>query len=194
VKSCEDAGVLGVIPGILGALQANQVISILLGNGSPLVGRLLVFNGLDNTFEELKIKKNEACRVCGPNPTVNRLVDYEAFCGLSSRTEPTPFDVTPLELKASMEEEDAPLVLDVREPYEFSICHLDNAALIPMGQLTWRMEELDKAREIVVYCHVGVRSTNAVSLLRQAGFRRARNLKGGIDAWASEVDPSMPRY
>ena len=194
VKSCEDAGVLGVLPAVMGGIQAVQAIHILLGTGSPLVGRLLVFNGLDTSFDEVRVKKDPTCRVCGPNPTVTRLIDYEEFCGMKRRAKPVEFDVTALALKASIDGGEHIILVDVREPYEYELCHLEGARLLPLKQLTARMGELDKSEEIVVYCHVGVRSTQAVSLLRRAGFSSVRNLQGGIDAWAREVDRQMPRY
>ena len=194
VKSCENAGVLGVLPGVMGGVQAVQAIHILLGTGSPLIGRLLVFNGLDTTFDEVRIKKDPACKVCGPNPTVTRLIDYEEFCGLKGRARPVEFDVTALALKALIDKGEKVVLVDVREPYEYELCHLEGAQLLPLGQLPARMGELDKGEEIVVYCHVGVRSTQAVSFLRRAGFSNVRNLQGGIDTWAREADRQMPRY
>ena len=194
VKSCEDVGVLGVIPGIMGGLQANQAITTLLGKGSTLMGRLLVFNGFENTFDEIRVKKSTTCALCGPNPTITELIDYEEFCGLEGKTRPIDFDVTPRALKASMDGGQRVLLLDVREQYEYTLCHLEGAKLIPLGELTSRIGELSQGDDIVVYCHVGVRSTSAVAMLRRAGYANVRNLDGGIDAWAKEVDPEMPRY
>ena len=194
VKSCEDSGVLGVLPGVMGGIQAVQAIHILLGIGSPLIGRLLVFNGLDASFDEVRIKKDPVCKVCGPSPTVTRLIDYDGFCGLKERARPVEFDVTAPVLNASIAGGEKVVLVDVREPYEYELCHLEGALLLPIGQLPSRMGELNKADEIVVYCHEGVRSTQAVSILRGAGFSNVRNLQGGIDAWAREVDRQMPRY
>lgn len=194
VRTCEDAGVLNVIPGILGGLQANQAIGLLTGKGSPLIGRLLVFSGLDNSFDEVRIRKNPACPACGKNPTITQLVDYEEFCGTKRVAAPTQFDLSPEELKASIDSGRAPLLLDVREQYEYDICRLQGAKLIPLGELEERMGELPKDREIVAYCHVGVRSTSAVAILRAAGYAHVQNLMGGIDAWAAQVDPRTPRY
>jgi adenylyltransferase/sulfurtransferase len=194
VRSCEDVGVLGVLPGVMGVIQAVQAIHILLGTGSSLVGRLLVFNGLDTSFDEVRIRKDPACKVCGPNPTITRLIDYEEFCGLKGRARPVEFDVTPMALKASFDRGENVVLVDVREPREYELCHLEGARLLPLGQLPMRMGELDKGGQIVVYCHVGVRSTQAVSFLRRAGFSNVRNLLGGIDAWAREADPRVPRY
>jgi adenylyltransferase/sulfurtransferase len=194
VKSCEDAGVLGVIPGILGGLQANQAVILLTGKGSPFIGRLIVFNGFENSFDEVRIKKDGACPVCGPNPTVTSLIDYEEFCGQPGNASKPAFDIAPIELSASIGTDKDLVLLDVREPYEYSMCHLDNAKLIPLGELPRRTAELDKDRPMVVYCHVGVRSTSAVAFLRGSGFTRVRNLQGGIDAWAVQVDKMMRRY
>ncbi len=194
VRSCDEVGVLGVLPGVMGGLQAVQAIQILLGKGSPLIGRLLVFNALDTSFEQIKVNRNPLCSVCGPNPTIKRLIDYEEFCGVKEQARSADFDDTPMALKASIDRGDHVQLLDVREPYEYELCHLEGAMLIPLGQLQARIKELEKDEETVVYCHVGVRSTQAVALLRQAGFSNARNLQGGIDSWARQVDPEMPRY
>jgi adenylyltransferase/sulfurtransferase len=194
VPSCADGGVLGVLPGIMGSIQAAQAISLLLGTGEPLVGRLLVFSAVDCTFTELHIKKNPQCPVCGVKPTVTKLIDYELFCGLGRNQPSAVRDVTPLELKTEIEEGGHVVLLDVREPFEFNICHLQGAKLVPLGSLPERLGELDSASETVVCCHTGKRSAKAVEMLTAAGFSRVRNLRGGVKAWAEEVDPSMPRY
>ncbi len=194
VKSCEEAGVLNVIPGIMGTLQANQALMILLGKGSPLMGRLLVFSGLDNSFSEIKFRKNSACAVCGNSPTITQLIDYEEFCGLKTTKTVTEFDITAWQLKAAIDSRKRPVLLDVREPYEYSLCHLESSTLIPVEELPTRLGELNRDSEIVVYCHVGIRSTGAVRLLKQAGFANVRNLQGGIDEWARQIDNNMPRY
>ena len=194
VKSCDEAGVLNVTPGIMGTIQANQALGILLGKGTPLIGRLLVFDGLDNTFDEVRFRKNSSCVVCGPNPTIKELIDYEEFCGMKQKEPVNGFDVTARELKAAIDEGRKLVLLDVREPYEYALCHLEPSTLIPVDQLAHRLKELDLNDEIVAYCHVGIRSTGAVSLLRENGFTNVRNLQGGIDAWAVQVDPKMPRY
>jgi adenylyltransferase/sulfurtransferase len=194
VKSCEEAGVLNVIPGIMGSIQANQTIGILLGKGTPLIGRLLVFNGLDSSFNEIKFSKNSSCAVCGPSPTITQLIDYEEFCGLKGTETPAEFDITARQLKTAIDSGKRPLLLDVREPYEYSLCHLESSTLIPLEELPTRTAELNPRSEIVVYCHVGIRSTSAVRLLRQAGFANVRNLQGGIDEWARQIDIKMPRY
>ncbi len=193
VKSCEDAGILGVLPGVMGGLQALLAIQILLGRSPTFIGKLFVFSGLDISFDEVKIKKDSHCLVCGPNPTVTRLIDYDEFCGLR-KAKPVEFNIIPAALKATIDRGERPLLLDVREPYEYDLCHLEGAKLLPLGQLQTRMSELEKNTEMVVYCHTGIRSTQAVTLLRDAGFPNTRNLQGGIDAWARQVDPRMPRY
>jgi adenylyltransferase/sulfurtransferase len=194
VRSCEEAGVLNVIPGIMGSIQANQAIEIILGKGTPLIGRLLVFNGLDNSFNEIKFRKNISCAVCGPNPTINQLIDYEEFCGLKRAETLAEFDITAVQLKTAIDSGRRCVLLDVREPYEYSLCHLESSTLIPVEELSTRLGELKKNGEIVVYCHVGIRSASAVRLLRQAGFANVRNLQGGIDEWARQIDNNMPRY
>jgi sulfur-carrier protein adenylyltransferase/sulfurtransferase len=194
VKSCEEAGVLNVMPGIMGTIQANQALGILLGKGTQLIGRLLVFNGLDNTFDEVRYRKNNSCAVCSPNPTITELIDYEEFCGTKQKEGMSEFDVTASELKAAIDAGRKLILLDVREPFEHALCHLESSILIPVDQLSHRLKELDLNDEIVAYCHVGIRSTGAVSLLRKNGFTKVRNLQGGIDAWAVQVDPKMPRY
>ena len=194
VKSCEEAGVLNVLPGIMGTLQANQALMILLGKGTPIMGRLLVFNGLDNSFNEIKFRKNSSCAVCGPNATITQLIDYEEFCGLKGTETLAEFDITARQLRANIDSGKRPVLLDVREPYEYSLCHLESSTLIPVEELDARLGELKRDGEIVVYCHVGIRSASAVKLLRQAGFANVRNLQGGIDEWARQVDIKMPRY
>jgi len=194
VKSCEEAGVLNVLPGIMGTLQANQALMILLGKGTPIMGRLLVFNGLDNSFNEIKFRKNSSCAVCGPNATITQLIDYEEFCGLKGTETLAEFDITARQLRANIDSGKRPVLLDVREPYEYSLCHLESSTLIPVEELDARLGELKRDGEIVVYCHVGIRSASAVKLLRQAGFANVRNLQGGIDEWARQVDNKMPRY
>ena len=194
VATCEESGILSTVPGILGAVQANEAIEFLIGNGGPLLGRLITFNGSDVSFDEVKLRKNPACPACGPSKTIAKLIDYEEFCGTKSAMAPTEFDVTPEELKASLGQSSPPMVVDVREPYEYELCHIEGAKLIPLGELPRRKDELPKDTPVVVYCHVGVRSTHAVGILRSAGFKNARNLKGGIDAWAVKVDQSLKRY
>jgi adenylyltransferase/sulfurtransferase len=178
----------------MGSIQANQAIMILLGKGSPLIGRLLVFSGLDNSFNEIKFRKNSSCAVCGTNPTITKLIDYEEFCGLKVAETPAEFNMTAGQLKTAIDSGKRPVLLDVREPYEYSLCHLESSMLIPLEELPTRTGELNPRSEIVVYCHVGIRSASAVKLLRQAGFSNVQNLQGGIDEWARQVDNKMPRY
>jgi len=194
VRSCEEAGVLNVIPGVMGTIQANQAIGILLGKGTPLIGRLLVFNGVDNSFNEITFRKNSSCAVCGPNPSITQLIDYEQFCGLKVTETAAESDITVGQLKTTIDSGKRLVLLDVREPYEYSLCHLVSSTLIPVEELPTRLGELNRDSEIVVYCHVGIRSTGAVRLLKQAGFANVRNLQGGIDEWARQIDNNMPRY
>jgi len=194
VQSCAESGVLGVLTGIMGAVQANQAINILLGKGSTLTGRLLLFNGLEMSFNELKLKKDPRCPVCGQHPTITDLIDYEDFCGLKRMS---PAQIEEIEvggLKSMLDGGARPLLLDVREPFEYQLCRLEGAKLVPLGELERRMGEIDRGNDVVVYCHTGSRSAEATQLLKRAGFRSVRNLKGGIKAWAEQVDPSMPMY
>ncbi len=194
VTSCEEAGVSSAVAGIMGAVQANQAISLLLRAGAPLVGRLLVFNGLDNTFDETKVKKSPSCPACGPDRSLTGLIDYEGFCGLEHTPVHARFEITPEELKESLEAGHEVQLIDVREPREYATCHIEGARLIPLGQLHSHLGELESGRPIVVYCHVGVRSAAATAELRRAGFAGARSLEGGIEAWAARIDPKMARY
>ncbi len=192
VPSCAEGGVLGVLPGIVGSIQAAEALKILLGRGSLLVGRLLLFDALEMRFRELKLRRDARCPLCGENPTIRELVDYEEFCGLG-RAEAAGPEITARELKERLEA-GAPLTLvDVRTPQEWEISRLEGARLIPMHELPARMAELDSTKEIVAYCKVGLRSAQAAAVLRAAGFN-ARNLQGGLDSWAREVDPSMALY
>ena len=193
VRSCAETGVMSAVPAVLGNLQATQAIDLILQKGSPLVGRILVFNALDSSFDEVRIKKSESCAACGPNPTIAALIDYEEFCG-ARQPSPSGLDITPVELKAMLDGGAQVTLLDVREPYEHAICRLSGAVLMPLGSLVRRAQQLDRSKPLVAYCHTGVRSRSAVEFLRQAGFTNIMDLKGGIDAWAVEVEPSMPRY
>jgi sulfur-carrier protein adenylyltransferase/sulfurtransferase len=193
VPSCAEGGVLGVLPGIMGSIQAAEAIDLILGKGRPLIGRLLLFDALDMTFKELKLHKNPNCSVCGPNPTVTHLIDYEAFCGTEEQLG-EELEVSPKALKQLVDDGKDVVVLDVREPFEYEIAHLGNAKLIPLGELAARVNELDTARPIVVYCHTGQRSAQAVRFLNGLGFKKVKNLKGGIRAWGTEVDPTIQMY
>lgn len=199
VPSCAEGGVLGVLPGIIGCIQAAETVKLILGQGEPLIGRLLLFDALRMRFREMKLRKDPNCPLCGENPTLQELVDYEAFCGLDAgvaqRMAVTAgaLEVSPADLDR-LREAGTVALLDVREPPEWRICDLDGARHIPLGDLPRRMHELDTAAEIVAYCHHGVRSLQAVLFLRQHGFAKVKSLRGGLEAWARSVDPSMPRY
>lgn len=196
VPSCAEGGVLGVLPGIIGSLQALEAIKLVTGVGDSLVGRLLLFDGLKLQFREITLSKDPDCAVCSPHPTVRKLIDYEAFCGVGGAGRGTgeAVEITPAALRVERERNTNLLLLDVREPFEWELVHLDGARLIPLGQLPGRLRELDGHAEIVAYCHHGIRSERAVEILRAAGFSGARSLRGGVDAWAREVDSGMPRY
>ena len=197
VPSCAEGGVLGVLPGIVGAIQAMETIKLILGIGDLLVGRLLLFDALAMRFRELKLHKNPACPICGPNRTITKLIDYEEFCGIRGEEAPPVTngipEITPRDLKARQDRGDDLFILDVREPHEYQICNL-NGKLIPLGELPRRVSELDSSREMVVYCRSGKRSAEAIQFLQKAGFKKLLNLKGGTLAWSDEVDPSMPKY
>jgi adenylyltransferase/sulfurtransferase len=193
VPSCAEGGVLGVLPGIIGSLQALETVKLILGVGESLVGRLLVFDGLRLRFRELRLKKDPTCPVCGPEPTVTGLIDYEAFCGVGA-PEPKEAEIEPRSLLAELSGDPAPVLLDVREPWEHELVHIGGARLIPLAELPARLAELPGHAEIVAYCHKGVRSLRARELLRGAGFGRVRSLAGGIDRWAAELEPEMTRY
>jgi molybdopterin/thiamine biosynthesis adenylyltransferase/rhodanese-related sulfurtransferase len=197
VPSCAEGGVLGVLPGIVGSIQAMETIKLILGRGDSLVGRLLLFDALAMKFRELKLRKNPSCPVCGEHPTITKLIDYYEFCGVRGEEVPGPDvqvpEITPRELKARLDRGDDLYILDVREPHEYQICNL-KGHLLPLGELPRRVHELDSSREIVAHCRSGKRSAEAVDFLRKAGFRKILNLKGGILAWSDEVDPSVPKY
>ncbi|HXT86028.1 MAG TPA: molybdopterin-synthase adenylyltransferase MoeB [Verrucomicrobiae bacterium] len=198
VPSCAEGGVLGVLPGIVGCIQAMETLKLILGNGQPLVGRLLLFDALRMRFRELKLHKNSDCPMCGEHRTINKLIDYAEFCGIRGEEKETPVsseipEITPKELKARLDRGDDLFILDVREPHEYQICNL-HGHLIPLGDLPKRVSELDSSREIVAHCRSGKRSADAVQFLSKAGFRKVWNLKGGILAWSDEVDPSVPKY
>jgi sulfur-carrier protein adenylyltransferase/sulfurtransferase len=197
VPSCAEGGVLGVLPGIVGSIQAMETIKLVLGRGDSLVGRLLLFDALAMKFRELKLRKNPSCPVCGEHPTITKLIDYYEFCGVRGEETPGPDvqvpEITPRELKARLDRGDDLYILDVREPHEYQICNL-KGHLLPLGELPRRVHELDSSREIVAHCRSGKRSAEAVDFLRKAGFRKILNLKGGILAWSDEVDPSVPKY
>lgn len=197
VPSCAEGGVLGVLPGIVGSIQAMETIKLILGAGSSLAGRLLLFDAMGMTFREFKLRKNSNCPICSEKRTIHKLIDYYEFCGVRGEEAPAPDlkvpEITPVELKARLDRKDDLFILDVREPHEYQICNL-NGHLIPLAELPKRVHELDTSREIIAHCRSGKRSAEAVDFLRKAGFRKILNLKGGILAWSDEVDPSVPKY
>jgi len=198
VPSCAEGGVLGVLPGIIGVIQATEAIKLIIGNGEPLIGRLLLYNALTMKFRELKIKRNPNCPVCGDKPTITELIDYEEFCGLTRGQEAqaahTEYDLGPGEVQELLQKNKGIVLLDVREPHEYEIVHIDGSRLIPLSELHLRANELDTADTIVTYCHHGQRSLQAIKTLEHFGFKKLKHLRGGIDAWACEVDPEMARY
>jgi len=199
VPSCAEGGVLGVLPGTIGSIQASEALKVLLGIGDPLIGRLLLYNALDMSFDFVKLKKNPKCKVCSPVPEITELIDYEEFCGVPAHDHDegsagAEWDITAQQLNEILKDGNDILLLDVREPHELEISQLDGAQVIPLGQLASRLSELDSADEMVVFCKSGTRSARALELLVSAGFRKAKNLKGGINAWAQDVDTSLPLY
>ncbi|HXF95107.1 MAG TPA: molybdopterin-synthase adenylyltransferase MoeB [Gemmatimonadales bacterium] len=194
VPSCAEGGVLGVLPGIIGSIQAMEAIKLVLGRGETLIGRLLLFDALKLKFRELKLERDPDCPVCGAHPTVTSLIDYEAFCGVGAEPAYEGLEVTARELKDEWARNPNLVVIDVREPHEYEIARIDGARLIPLRELPRRLGELDSHAEIVTHCHHGVRSLRALEILKAAGFSKVRSLKGGIDAWSREVDPQTPRY
>ncbi|MEK6756266.1 MAG: molybdopterin-synthase adenylyltransferase MoeB [Bacteroidota bacterium] len=197
VPSCAEGGVLGVLPGIVGTIQATEAVKIVLGIGETLIGRLLLFDALTMQFRELKLRKNPECPICGEHPTIHQLIDYEAFCGVGVRQaemgDSTVPQISAGELKARMDRGEDVFILDVREPHEYGLVNM-HGYLIPLGDLPRRVNELDSSRDIVVHCHIGSRSASAVKFLREMGFTKAVNLAGGIDRWAAEIDPALVRY
>ncbi|HVP56236.1 MAG TPA: molybdopterin-synthase adenylyltransferase MoeB [Candidatus Eisenbacteria bacterium] len=196
VPSCAEGGVLGILPGLVGVIQATETIKLILGSGDPLIGRLLLVDALSMRFRELKLRKNPDCPVCGTHPTVTELIDYNQFCGIRGEEAAAPnsmTDITVEELKQRLDRGDDLFVLDVREPHEFQICNL-GGYLIPLSDLPKRVSELDSSREIIVHCKMGGRSARAADFLRQSGFSKVHNLAGGITAWAERIDPKVPKY
>jgi sulfur-carrier protein adenylyltransferase/sulfurtransferase len=202
VPSCAEGGVLGILPGIIGVIQATEAVKLILGVGDSLIGRLLLFDALRMKFREMKLRKNPACPLCGSNPTIQTLIDYQQFCGIAPTTTSTTkettavneFDITPETFNQRLLAGERPFILDVREPAEYQICRLEGSTLIPLKQLPDRLAELDRNQEMIVHCKLGGRSAKAVELLRSQGFSKVKNLVGGIDAWAQRIDPTMPRY
>jgi len=195
VPSCAEGGVLGVLPGIIGSIQALETIKLILGAGDTLIGRLVLFDALKLKFRELRLRKDPECPLCGEHPTIHELIDYEAFCGIGAAPAYQGPEIVAEQLKDELSEKNDELILiDVREPHEWEIAHIDGARLIPLGQLPDRIPELDGHAEIVTYCHKGSRSMKALEILRGAGHSRVRSLAGGIDAWAARIEPGMARY
>jgi adenylyltransferase/sulfurtransferase len=199
VPSCAEGGVLGVLPGIIGVIQATEAIKLLIGKGEPLIGRLLIYNALKMEFREVKLRRNPDCPVCGDRPTIKALVDYEEFCGLGRGGEAaegasSDYDLGPGEVKRLLDADRKTVLLDVREPHEYEIVRIEGSTLIPLSELHVRANELDTADTIIAYCHHGQRSLQAIKTLEHFGFKKLKHLRGGIDAWACEVDPEMARY
>jgi sulfur-carrier protein adenylyltransferase/sulfurtransferase len=195
VPSCAEGGVLGILPGTIGLIQATEAVKLILGIGEPLVGRLLLYDALSMRFRELKLRKNPECPLCGTNRTITRLIDYQQFCGVPRQPAPAAEgDIDPVEVKNKIDRGDDFTLVDVREPHEYRICHIPKARLIPLGELPRRTAELDPSAEIVVHCKSGMRSAKAVDFLKKSGFARARNMKGGILAWSDQVDSRVPKY
>jgi len=199
VPSCAEGGVLGILPGTIGTLQATEALKLILGIGTPMIGKLLLYNALDSSFDFVNLRKNPNCKVCGTHPSVTDLIDYYEFCGVpglghEQSSAGAGWDISAPELAERLRASEPPLLLDVREPHELEISRLASATLIPLGQLAARLSELDSAREMVVFCKSGTRSTRALELLLSAGFRKVKNLRGGINAWAEQVDSELPIY
>jgi adenylyltransferase/sulfurtransferase len=199
VPSCAEGGVLGILPGLIGVVQATETVKLILGTGEPMVGRLLLYDALAMRFRELKLRRDPNCPACGDHPTVTKLIDYQQFCGIPQH-EPAPvagsseFEIDPVEVKAKLDRGDRFQFIDVREPHEYQICRIPGTKLIPLGELAKHVNELDSSVELVAHCKSGVRSGKAIDFLKQAGFRKVKNMKGGILAWSDKVDPSVPKY
>jgi sulfur-carrier protein adenylyltransferase/sulfurtransferase len=199
VPSCAEGGVLGILPGLIGCIQATEAVKLLLGQGQPLIGRLLLYDALQMSFREFKVRRNPNCPMCGDHPTIKQLIDYDQFCGIRGQETPvtiptTTSELTVEELKKRLDRGDKVFILDVRNPEEIQICRLPGSTVIPLPSLPQRVGELDRDREMVVHCKGGVRSQKAIQFLREQGFTKLLNLKGGIMAWADKIDPAMPKY
>ena len=197
VPSCAEGGVLGILPGAIGTIQATETVKLLLGIGEPLIGRLLLYDALSMRFREMKLRKDPSCPVCGENPTVTELIDYQEFCGIPQAQQADTADevpeITVRELKEKLDDGQNVSVLDVREPHEYEVANI-GARLIPLAELPERLVELDENGTLAVHCKTGGRSARAVQLLKEAGFQNVYNVKGGITAWSEEIDPSVPKY
>jgi sulfur-carrier protein adenylyltransferase/sulfurtransferase len=200
VPSCAEGGVLGILPGIVGLIQAAEAVKLILGEGESLIGRLLLFNALQMRFRELRLRRDPMCPLCGEKPTIRELIDYDQFCGVmppeEESTEAADWEITVTDLKVKLDHGEPLTIIDVRDPHEWQICNLETygAKLIPLGQFVARMHELNSEDDIVVHCKMGGRSADAYRMLQQAGFKRIKNLKGGITAWADQVDQTVPKY
>ncbi len=198
VPSCAEGGVLGVLPGIVGCIQATEILKLALGKGSSLVGRLLLFNALDMKFRELKLRRDPACPVCGDHPTIHKLIDYEQFCGMTpepATPEQNPDEVTVQDMQAALRDPSLGIrVIDVREPDEYQIARIEGVSLYPLSVLPQRFTELDANQQLYIHCKSGVRSMKALRFLREQGFKHVKSVKGGISAWSDEIDPSVPKY
>jgi sulfur-carrier protein adenylyltransferase/sulfurtransferase len=200
VPSCAEGGVLGILPGIVGLIQAAEAVKLILGEGESLIGRLLLFNALQMRFRELKLRRDPACPLCGEKPVIRELIDYDQFCGVTppeeETTEAADWEITVTDLKAKLDRGEPLTIIDVRDPHEWQICNLESygSKLISLGQFAARMYELNSEDDIIVHCKMGGRSADAYRMLQQAGFKRVKNLKGGITAWADQVDPTVPKY
>jgi molybdopterin/thiamine biosynthesis adenylyltransferase/rhodanese-related sulfurtransferase/molybdopterin converting factor small subunit len=199
VPSCAEGGVLGILPGVIGVIQATEAIKLILGEGEPLIGRLLLFDALKMRFRELKLRRNPECPLCGDNPTIKQLIDYDQFCGVAPQpaaAEVSDWEITPLQLKQLLDSGQRVTIIDVREPHEWQIANLESfgSRLIPLGQFPGRINELNPEEEIVVHCKMGGRSAKAYDAMKKAGFTNIKNLKGGILAWADQVDRTMTKY
>ena len=199
VPSCAEGGVLGVLPGIIGVMQAIEAIKLIIGIGEPLIGRLVSFDALKMRYKEFKIRRDPNCPICGDHPTIHELIDYQQFCGIpqadaEAEKEMDVPTINAVELKKMFDRKEDFVLIDVREPFEYDICHIDQARLIPVGELPVRLSELDSADEIVLHCKSGSRSAKALRILQEAGFKKVVNLEGGINAWSDQVDPTVPKY
>ncbi len=197
VPSCAEGGVLGILPGLIGVIQATEAVKIILGTGEPLVGRLVLYDALAMRFRELRLRRNPECPVCGDNPTIKELIDYHQFCGVPQQPAEPAFvegDLTAVEVKQRIDRGDNFVLIDVREPHEYQIASIPQAKLIPLGELPKRLSELNPSEEFVMHCKSGMRSAKAVALLKENGFKKVRNMKGGILAWSDTVDPTVPKY
>jgi len=201
VPSCAEGGVLGILPGTIGLIQATEAVKLILGIGEPLIGRLMLYDALGMRFRELKLRKNPECPICGDHRTITKLIDYQQFCGMPNREEEpkqeakvNDAEIEVTEVKEKLDRGDNFVLIDVREPHEYQIASIPGAKLVPLGQIGQRLDEFDKSADIVIHCKSGMRSAKACGILKAAGFEHVRNMKGGILAWSDRVDPSVPKY